>query len=124
MVPRAIAPEESIRSCRVGIRPLILLLHDVAALLRHFQVADDLGKAEHAHRHVGEADAVGQFGDVEGHAAGAGFQIGADHRQQQAGEDHGDGLEHRALGKHHRENQAEHHQREIFRRPEQQRDRR
>ena len=47
-------------------------------------------KPNTTHRHVGKADAVGQFGDIEGHAAGAGFQIRADHRQQQAGEDHGD----------------------------------
>ena len=36
-----------------------------------------------------EADAVGQFGDAEGHALGAGLEIGADHRQQQADQDHG-----------------------------------
>ena len=44
----------------------------------------------------------------------AGLDVGADHRQQQAEHDHRDRLQHRALGEHHGEDQAEHHQREIF----------
>ncbi len=99
-----------------------LLADDVAVLGRDFEVADDLRKSEHAHGDVGEADAVRQLGDVEGHAAGAGLEIGADHREQQAGHHHRHGLEHGALGKDHREDQAQHHQREVFRRAEQQRD--
>ena len=43
-------------------------------------------------------------------------------RQQQAGQDHRQRLEHRALGQHDGEDQAQHHQREIFGRPEQQRE--
>ena len=97
-------------------------LDDLAALLRLSRLRRISPKPNTPMRDDDEADAVGQFGDAEGHALGAGLEIGADHRQQQADQDHGDRLEHRALGQHHREDQAEHHQREIFRRAEQQRE--
>jgi hypothetical protein len=97
-------------------------MQDVAAFGGHFEIADDFRKAEDAHGDDDEADAVREFGNVEGHAAGAGFEIRTDHRQQQAGEDHRDRLDERALGENHRENQAEYHQRKIFRGAEQQRE--
>ena len=52
----------------------------------------------------------------------AGLEVGADGRQQHADQDHRDRLEHRAARQHDGEHQAEHHQREIFGRAEQQRD--
>ena len=57
-------------------------LEDVARL-GLLQVAHDLGEAEHAHGDHDEADAVGQFGNIERHARLAGLDVGADHRQQQ-----------------------------------------
>ena len=122
IVPRAIAGAASIRSGAGRHQAFDLRFEDIAALGRELQIADDFREAEHAHGDVGEADAVGQFRDIEGHATGAGFEVGTDHRQQQAGEHHGDGFEHRALCQHHREDEAEHHEREIFRRSEQQRE--
>ncbi len=122
IVPRAIAGAAEIRSDRVRHQAGDLGVEDIAALGRKLEIADDLRESEHAHGDIGEPDAVGQLRDVEGHAAGAGFEVGADHRQQQPHEDHGDGFEHRALGQHDREDQAEHHQREVFGRPEQQRE--
>ena len=101
-----------------------LAFYDVAALLRHFQIADDFGKTEHAHCHIGKADAVGQFGDIESHATSAGLKIRPNHRQQKASEDHSDGLEDRALGKDNRENETQHHQRKILGRTEQKSNRR
>ena len=49
----------------------------------------------------------GAFNLSEAHALGAGLKVRADHRHQQAGEDHGQRLEHGALGEHDREDQAE-----------------
>jgi hypothetical protein len=65
-----------------------------------------------------KADAVEQFGDAEGVARGPGIHIGAAEAEQQADEDHGDGLEQRTLRHHHRRKQTEHHQREILDRRE------
>ena len=120
MVPRAIAPDEFDQVLAGRHQSADLGVQDVATLLRQFEIADDLRESEHAHGDVGEADAVGELREIEGHAAGAGFEIGADHRQQQAEHDHGDRLEHRALRQHDRKDQTEHHEREVFGRPEQQ----
>ena len=79
-------------------------------------------KAKNTHGDVGEADTVGQLGDIEGHAARARLKVGPDHRQQQTGQDHGDGVEDRTFRQYNREDEAEHHQREIFRRTEEQRE--
>ena len=122
MVPRAIAPGRVDQILAGRHQSADLGVQDVATLLRQFEIADDLRKPEHAHGDVGEADAVGEFREIEGHAAGAGFEIGADHRQEQAKDDHGDRLEHRALRQHDRKDQAENHQREVLGRPEQQRE--
>ena len=55
-------------------------------------------EAEHAHaRRRRSRCRRTSSGDAEGHALGAGLEVGADHRQQQAEQDHGDRLEHRAL---------------------------
>jgi hypothetical protein len=82
------------------------------------QVRDDLAIAEHAHRDRDEADAVGELGDVEAVARHARVHVGADQAQQQAEDDHADGLEQRARGQHHRADQAQHHQREVLGRAE------
>ena len=57
-----------LRSCARRHQAGDLGLHDVAALGRQLEIAHDLGEAEHAHRDVDEADAVGQLRDVERHA--------------------------------------------------------
>ncbi len=62
-------------------------IHDVAAM-RDFEIAQNFGKAEHAHGDDDEADAVSKFRDVEVHTARAGFKIGADHRQHETEQDH------------------------------------
>ena len=54
--------------------------------------------------------------------AHAGIDVGADQAEQQAQDDHGDRLQHRAVRQHHGRDQAEHHQREIFGRAELERD--
>ena len=82
------------------------------------QVGDDFAEAEHAHGDDDEADAVGQLWDVEGEARRAGNDVGVDLAQQQAQHDHGDGLDQRARGQHHRADQAQHHQREVLGRAE------
>ena len=122
IVPRPIAPAEAFRSGSVGIR-LVILLSMMSRVPVDFQIAQDFAEAEHAHADDDEADAVGQFRDAPGHALGAGLEVGADHRHQQAGQDHGQRLDDRALGEHHREDQAQHHQREVFGGAEQQRHR-
>src|SRR5919107_1184018 len=50
--------------------------------LRVVEVAHDLGDAEDAHGQHGEVNAVGQERQPEGHALLAGFQVGADRREQ------------------------------------------
>nr|GAJ37124.1 hypothetical 31.6 kDa protein in TAR-I ttuC' 3'region [Bradyrhizobium sp. DOA9] len=98
-----------------------LLLNEIAVHLGAMvEIANDLGKAEHAHRHRRKAEAVGKLRNVEGHARGAGLDVRTDHRKQQAEHDHRNRLQHRPLGQHHREDQAKHHQREIFGRAERQ----
>ena len=121
-VPRPMAPADAFRSGSVGIRPVTLAC-TISRRARLLQVAQDFAEAEHAHADDDEADAVGQFRNAPGHALGAGLEVRADHRQQQTRQDHGQRLEHRALGEHDREDQAEHHQREVFGRAEQQRER-
>ena len=98
-----------------------LLLHEIAVHLgAGVEIADDFRKPEHTHRHRGEAQAVGELGDVEGHARGAGLDVGTDHREKQPHHDHRDRLQHRSFCQHHRKDKAKHHQREIFRRAESQ----
>ena len=98
------------------------LLGEDLALVLQLEVADDLGGAEHAHGDDDEADAVGELRDVEGEAQHARIDVGADDAEQQPQHHHGDRLDERAVREHGRRDQAEHHEREIFRRPELQRD--
>ncbi len=85
------------------------------------EVADDFTQAEHAHRHHHEVDAIGQLRHVEGVAWRAGIDVGADQAQQQAEHDHADRFQQRTMRQHHRGDQTQHHQREIFGRAEAQR---
>jgi hypothetical protein len=79
---------------------------------------DDLAVTEHTHRDHDEADAIGQFRNIEGVACHARVHVGTHQAQQQAQHDHGDGLEQRARGQHHGADQAQHHQREVLGRAE------
>ena len=69
----------------------------------------------------GDIDAVGDLAPAERQALLAGLEIGADGREQDADQDDGDRLQHRAARQHDGEHQAQHHQREIVGRAEQQR---
>ena len=120
-VARTIGPNDRRKSASEGSRRPIWPLHDVARL-RVLQIAQDLGDAEHAHRQHREVDPVGQVLQPEREALLAGLEIGADRREQQAHHHHDDGLEHRAAREHDRKAEAEHHQPEILRRAEQQRE--
>ena len=84
-VPRRMAGVMALGSPpRVGIRPLTFFVLSERSSAGLCQVLDDLAEAEHAHRDHDEADAVGQFGDVEAVARHAGVDVGADHAEQQA----------------------------------------
>ncbi len=99
-------------------QPGDLLRNEGARLRRPRQVGNDLADAEHADRQGRDVDTVGQLGDAEREAGPAGIAVGADEAHQQAEDDHGDRLDHRAMGEHHRGHEAEHHQREILGRTE------
>ena len=116
-VPRRTAGQAARKSSRVGHR---FRIGDVSAsrCCGCSTIAHDLDDAEQPHDQRQKADAVEQLGDAEGVARGAGIHVGAAQAEQQADEDHGDGLEQRAVRHHHRRQQAEHHQREIFGRGE------
>jgi hypothetical protein len=66
----------------------------------------------------GDVNPVGQFRNAESEARSAGVAVGADETDQETEHDHGDRLDQRAMSQHHRGDEAEHHQREIFRRSE------
>ena len=88
--------------------------HDIARL-RIFQITDDFGEAENAHRQHGEIDAVRQILDAERHALLTCFKVGADSGEHEAQKDHADRLQDRATRQHDCEHEAHDHQREIFR---------
>ena len=116
-VPRRTGPMIRLKSAFDSIRPLTCLTMTRAGMLV-LQVAQDLAEAEDAHAERHEVEAVGHLRHVEGEALGAGLDVGADQPEQQAQHDHGEGLEQRAAGQRHRGDQAQHHQREVFRRAE------
>ena len=106
---------------------VILVRQEAADGLAHYvrclgmiEIAQDLGDAEDAHGQHCKVDPVGQEGQPEGHPLLARLQIGAYRREQNADEDHRHGFQDRAMGEHHREDQAHDHQREILRRAKQQ----
>ncbi len=95
-------------------------VHDVAGL-RALQIAQDLREAEHAHGEDGDIEAVGDLGPAEGETLLAALEVGADGGEEDAHQDHGDRLRHRAARQHHGEHEAQHHEGEVVRRAEQQR---
>ena len=121
-VPRSIGATMRLKSSRVGISPCDLRGHQPSASISFCEVGDDLAEPEHAHRDDDEVDAVGQFRQLEREARDAGVDVGADDPEQQAEHDHADRVQQRAAGQHDRRDQAQHHQREVFGRPELQRD--
>ena len=94
------------------------------AVLRTLEIADHLGDAEQADGDRHETDAVGDVGDAERHARGAGIDVDADETHQYADDDHGDGLGRRAVRQHHRAKQAEDDEADGLHRRELQRQRR
>ncbi len=115
-VPRSTAGIDRLISSRVGHSDADL--DGASSFHSSFEVDHDLGDAEQAHGDGREVDAVAELGDVEGEALGAGVDVGADQAEQQAEEDHGDRLDHRAAGQHHGGDEAERHQRAIVGRAE------
>ncbi|MNK94373.1 hypothetical protein D3C87_1145720 [compost metagenome] len=94
----------------------------LALILGTGQVGNDLSVAEHAHGDGDEAQAVGQLRNVEAVARHARVDVGAHQAQQQADQDHADGLEQRARSQYHGTDETEDHQREVFGRAELERD--
>ena len=86
------------------------------------EIEGDLGDAVDRHRQRDELDAVGEPGLAEGEAADAGIDVGAGEPSSRPSTTMRDRLDHRAARQHDRGDQAAHHQREIFRRAELQRD--
>ena len=78
-------------SCRLGSSRPIACLDDVARL-GVVEVAQDLGDAEEAHGERRRSRCRRTGTAPEGHALLAGLEVGADRREQDADEDHGDGL--------------------------------
>ena len=86
------------------------------------QVGDDLADAEQSHGDDHEADAVRELGHAEGEAGRAGVDVGADHAEQQAEDDHPEGVQDRAVRQHDRGHEPEGHEREVLGRAEAQGD--
>src|SRR5690606_11994761 len=81
----------------------------VDALVFQFQVAHDFGKTENTHGHGGEVDAVLQFRNTEVVAGNTRVDVGTDHAQQQAQQNHANGLGQGARRQYHGTDQAQHH---------------
>ena len=87
-------------------------------LVLALQVEHHVGDAEERHGQRDEAEPVGELRQAEGEADDARIHVGADQAQENAEAHHGDGLEQRSAGEHHRGDEPEHHQREIIGRTE------
>ena len=85
-----------------------------AARLADLEVLHDLREAVDAHRDRHEVDAVHQLVDAERVAQRARIDVRAHEAEDEAHEDHADGLEKRAVGEHHGAHEAEHHQAEVL----------
>ena len=99
-------------------RPELQLRGRDRAVIGVAQVLDDLAEAENADRDRHEVDAVHERRPIEGEAAVAGVEVDADDPKQQADQRHAERLEDRAAGDDDGADQAERHQRAIFRRAE------
>ena len=96
-------------------------MNDAAFLSLLLQVDQDFSKPEHPHRNLRGTEAVGQLWNAEGEARHPRVHVGSDESHQQPEDDHRHRLEQRAVRENDRADQAEDHQREVFRRPELQR---
>ena len=116
-VPRMIDQNEVRRSARVG-STLPMRVVNTSLLILVLQVEHHVGDAEERHGERHEAEPVAELGQAEGEADDAGIHVGADEAEQDAEAHHGDGLDERAARQHNRGDETEHHQREIIRRTE------
>ena len=122
MVPRTIAGADALRSASVGIRPVILALHDVAARGR-LEIAHDLGEAEHAHRDRRRSRCRRRVPGCRTSCATAPVSMSVPTSESsRPNRIIAIALSTEPLREHDREDEAEHHQREVFRRAELQRD--
>ena len=92
--------------------------HDDFAFCAPLQIGDDLRETEQAHGDDHESDAVGELRQTEGKTEQAGIRVRADEAEQQAEDDHGDGLDQRSPCQHDGCDQAQNHQRKILCRTE------
>ena len=99
--------------------------HQAADLAGHdgarfglFQIQDDFSDTEHAHGDGHKANTIGKLRNAKGEALLAGLHIGADQAERHTKHHHADGLHHRPLRQHSRDDQAEQHEGEVIRRPE------
>ena len=83
---------------------------------------DDLRQSEETERDRHEAYAVGQFRQPEREPLLAGVDVGPHQTEEQADENHGHRLADAALRQHDGGDEAEHHEGEVFGRPEALRD--
>ena len=91
-VPRRTAFQESLRSSLVGNRLPIGAMTAIA-FVAIFQVGDDVDRSRNTHGHHDETDAVGELRQPEGEAELTGIDVGADQAEQQAQQDHAEGLD-------------------------------
>ncbi len=94
------------------------LRHGDFAVHRIAEIGDDLADAEHAHGQDDEVQPVAEFRNVEAVARHAGIDVRTDEAEQEAEQDHAERMQQRAVRQHDGGDEAEHHQREIFGRPE------
>ena len=87
-------------------------------VFRGLQVAQDLGKAEEAHDHDHEIDAVRQPADAQGEPRGSVDGIEADGPQEQTQDAHHQTLQDRFFGEIDRHHQAEKNETKVFGRSE------
>ena len=85
-----------------------------------FDVGDDLGHAEESHDSRNQAYAVAELQDAEGQALGAGDGIHTDGAEEQSEDKYHQRFEDRPRGQVDKNDDAQEHQAEIFRRPESQ----
>ena len=84
----------------------------------HLDVQQNFGDPEEAHDHGNEADAVQQFGNIEGEAGQAGNVVQTHRADDQTESGHHQGPDHGGGGQEGQNHQAQDHQGKIFGRPE------
>ena len=91
------------------------LPHRHVAVVLVLEIAQDLGDAEHADRDRDEIEPIGEFELAKREPRRARVNVGADQPQEEPEHDHRERLHHRAVGERYRRDQAQHHQRKVFR---------